>query len=132
MEEILFATVIRKVYSTFFQLADISLMPILYQHLTDILFRKLLDDHCTTSSHSKSLSSAIMQHEGNVIQYAAGYICKKASGKKIESKHHYKEEMVLCFMELVKDKDSTCDNSEEWTVKMNRRGLCHIRSFQRL
>ena len=28
---------------------------------------------------------------------------------------------------MVKDKDSTCDNSEEWTVKMNRRGLCHIK-----
>ena len=30
-------------------------------------------------------------------------------------------------MELVKDEDSTCDNSEEWTVKMNKRGLCHIK-----
>ena len=85
MEEILFATVIRKVYSSMvhiFQLADLSLMPILYQHLTDVLFQKLLDDHCTTSSHSESLYSAIMQHEGNAIQHAAGYICKKASGGK--------------------------------------------------
>ena len=52
-------------------------MPILCQHLTDILFRKLLDGHCTASSHSESLSSAIMQREGNAIQYAAGYICEK-------------------------------------------------------
>ena len=52
---------------------------------------------------------------------------RRLRGGKIESKHDYKEEMVLCFMELVKDKDSTCDNSEEWTVKMNRRGLCHIK-----
>ena len=41
MEEILFATVIRKVYSSvvyIFQLADLSLMPILYQHLIDTDF----------------------------------------------------------------------------------------------
>ena len=33
-------------------------------------------------------------------------------------------------MELVKDKDSTCDNSKEWTVKVNRGGLCHIKAIE--
>ena len=30
-------------------------------------------------------------------------------------------------MELVKDKDSSYGNSEEWTVKVNRGGLCRIK-----
>ena len=113
---------------TFLKLADLTPTPILYQHLTDILFRKLLYDQCTTTSQSTSSSSAITEREANAIRYAAGYVCKKLQ-KKIEmSKHKYKEEMVLCLMDLTKDKnDKSCGNFEGWTVKISRGGLCRIK-----
>lgn len=113
---------------TFLKLADLSPTPILYQHLTDILFRKLLHNHCMISTHSGPLSSVITQREGNAIRYAAGFVCKRLQKKIERSKLDNKEEMVACLMALIKDKKSrTCGNSEEWTVRVNRGGLCRIK-----
>jgi len=54
----------------------------------------ILHPHPTVNS---VLPSAITQREGNAIQYAAGYVCKKLRKKIESSKHEYKEEMILCL-----------------------------------
>ena len=112
----------------FIKLADLTATPILYQHLADILFRKLLNDQCTVASKSTSVPSAITEHEKNAISYAAGFACWKLRKKIKRSAHKYKNEMVMCLMDLTKDSnDKRCGNYEEWTVKINRRGLCRIK-----
>jgi len=55
-------------------------------------------------------------------------VCKRLQKKIERSKLDNKEEMVACLMALIKDKKSrTCGNSEEWTVRVNRGGLCRIK-----
>jgi len=71
------------------------------------------------------MSSVITEREGNAIRYAVGYVCKKLRKIIEKSKHEYKEEMALCLIQLTKDNNITsCSSSEEWTVKINRGGLC--------
>ena len=67
---------------TFLKLADLSPIPILYQHLTDILFRKLLDNHCMISTHSGPSSSVITQHEGTLFVMLL-VLCAKGFRKKL-------------------------------------------------
>ena len=110
-------------WRTFLKLPSVSPTPILFQHLTDFLFQKLLHDQFDI----KSSSAAITHREANAIRYAAGYVCKSLRKKIERSKHKYKEEMILCLTELSKDSDSSCGNCEERTVKVNRGGLCHIK-----
>jgi len=77
VEELFCATVIREVYNSMGKLlkfANLMPTPILYQHLIEVLFWKLLDDQCTATSQSTSVSSEITEHEGNAIRYAAGYV----------------------------------------------------------
>jgi len=43
-------------------------------------------------------------NESSALQYIAGYVCRHLH-KKIERENHdLKEEMILCLVELVKDK----------------------------
>ena len=88
----------------------------LYQHLTTIMFREEI------SKKMKSVSSAAFQplpeDEGNALRYTAGYIRQHLRKQLKRGNHAMKEELVLCLMELIKDKDSDkCDSAEEWTVQ---------------
>ena len=38
-----------------------------------------------------------------------------------------KYELVLCLMALVKNSSEECGNDEEWTIMMDRGGICHIK-----
>jgi len=109
-------------------LADLTPTPILYQRLTDILFRKLLNHQCTVASKNTSVPSAITEREKNSIRYTAGFVCRKLRKKIKRSAHKYKDEIVMCLMDLTKDSnDKRCGNYEEWTEKINRGGLCCIK-----
>lgn len=67
-------------------------------------------------------------NESSALRYVAGYVCRHLH-KKIERENHdLKEEMILCLVELVKDKTvEDQGTSEEWTNLIDRGGLCHIK-----
>ncbi|XP_065888818.1 uncharacterized protein [Dysidea avara] len=115
----------REDWVNFLDSANVAATPILYQHLTDILFRGYIGDHVTgcTAETKVDPAPAVTKREGNALRYAAGYVCRHLR-KKIEcSKHELKEEMVLCLMTLTKDtpeEHSECGSSEEWTLALDR------------
>jgi len=51
-----------------------------------------------------------METEGNILQYIAGYICRQLKTKIERTNHKLKEELVLCLMDMTKDRDT-----EQWT-----------------
>jgi len=75
-----------------------------------------------------AVPSTITEHEKNAIRYAAGFVCRKLHKKIKRSAHKYNDEIVMYLMDLTKDSnDKRCGNYEEWTVKINRGGLCRIK-----
>jgi len=61
------------------------------------------------------------------VTYAAD-VCKKIE----RESHEFKEEMVLCTMELVKDPQDTetkIQTDEQWTDLIDRGGLWHVKEM---
>lgn len=120
-----------KMWTVFLNSIDLTPAPSFYQHLTDLVFRKMMQDHLIFSSPTDSDTctvTPITQQEGNALRYAAGYVCRHLRKKIERGSHEFREELVLCLMALVKDRTSEeCGNDEEWTMMMDRGGLWHIK-----
>jgi len=104
--------------------------PVLYQHLTDIVFKCLINKHFEIVYLDQE-PAEINVNEKNVLRYVAGYIGRKLRTKIERENHELKEEMVLCLMELVKDGDlrgSDIGDDEEWTNLVDRGGLWHVKA----
>jgi len=108
--------------------------PVLFQHLTDLVFRKCLDDHFKAMHQDKQVSSKdleLREIEKGVLYYVAGYICRQLRKKLERESHEFKEEMVLCLVELVKDHHNTERqleaDYEHWTDLIDRGGLWHVK-----
>lgn len=70
----------------------------------------------------------ISHQEGSALRYAVGYVCRHLRKKIQHGSHELKEELILCLMALVKDRDSEeCGTDEEWTKMMDRGGLWHVK-----
>jgi len=98
----------RKEWIKFLECAKVTATLHLYQHVTDVIFRRYIAKHITESTSASDTkldpAPAITQREGSALCYAAGYVCRHLC-KKIEcSSHELKEEMVLCLMALAKDR----------------------------
>ena len=103
--------------------------PVLYQHLTDLIFKELLHLKYSIAAEDTENSSTgpLTHNEINALRYAAGYACRHVRKKVEASSHPLKEEMVLCLMTMVKEKtDTTSGPCEEWTDLVDRGGLWHI------
>ena len=104
--------------------------PVLYQHLTDLVFKEMLHSKyfIVANDTEKASTGPLTCNELNALRYAAGYVCRHV-GKRIEaSSHPLKEEMVLSLMTMVKEKSNTTSGPcEEWTDLVDRGGLWHIR-----
>jgi len=71
----------------------------------------------------------LTEDEGNALRYTAGYICRHLRKQLERGNHAMKEELVLCLMELTKDKESDRrDSDEEWTVRVDRGGLWYVKN----
>ena len=56
----------------------------------------------------------------------AGFICRQLQCKLERESHEFKQELILCLVELVKH-DEECGTDEEWTDLLDRGGLVHIK-----
>jgi len=124
----------RKKWIKFLECAKVVATPHLYQHVTDVIFRRYITEHVTESASASATkldpAPALTQREGNALRYAAGYVCRHIRNKIERSNHKFKEEIVLCLMALTKDspEDGTEHTySEEWILLIDRGGLWHIK-----
>jgi len=75
-------------WTTFLKSVNLTPTPILYQHLTNIIFRNMVNNHFVCSSSGCSNAVAAVSHqEGSVLRYAAGYVCRHLQ-KKIKCESH--------------------------------------------
>lgn len=61
--------------------------------------------------------------EKGVLRYIAGYICCHLR----QRSHQFREEMIICLMELVKSQDT--EGPEEWTILIDGGGLWNVKEF---
>jgi len=62
--------------------------------------------------------------ERNVLRYIAGYICRQLRKKIKRTNHKLKEELILCLVDMTKDRDMEDHGTdEEWTDLIDRGGL---------
>jgi len=106
--------------------------PVLYQHLTDLIFQNLINSHFKIVYLDQEQEPKEMNlNERNVLRYIAGYVCRKLRTKLERENHELKEEMVLCLVELIKDSDmlgADEGTDEDWTNLVDRGGLCHVKT----
>jgi len=87
-------------------IANIAIEPTLYQHLTDIIFKRQLHNYLKVLYAEQTDKAHIMETEGNIIRYIAGYICRQLRTKIERTNHKLKEELVLCLMDMTKDRNT--------------------------
>ena len=116
-------------WTNFLRTTNEPAKPVLFQHLTDLIFRDCLNEHFKVLHLNDQESSAELTNaEKGVLRYVAGYVCRQLRKKLERESHKYKEEMVLCLMELIKGQDSEEHGTdEEWTDLIDRGGLWHIK-----
>ena len=108
--------------------ANNPMQPVLYQHLTDLIFRILIDDHFKVEYIDQDGTSEITHDEASALRYAAGYILRHVRENLEKGHHELKEELILCLMALTKDRNSEEHSTlEEWTTLIDRGGLWHIK-----
>lgn len=104
------------------------MQPVLYQHLTDEVFKILIKRHFQIVHLEQDASSEIETNEGNALRYVAGYVCRHLHKKIEKENHEFKEEIVSCLMQLVRDKNSQeCETDEQWTKRVDRGGLWYVK-----
>ena len=101
---------------------------VLYQHLTDLMFKSLLKSTYSLADRTFQPPSPLTINEANALRYVAGYVCCHLRKIIEASAHPLKEEMILCLMNMVKDKSDTSEgHCEEWTNLVDHGGLWHVR-----
>jgi len=92
------------------------------------MFCKCLDNHfkILQLDEVSETDVELREIEKGVVQYIAEYICRQLRHKLERESHEFKEEMILCLMELVKDNEE-CGINEEWTDLLHRGGLAHVK-----
>ena len=101
--------------------------PVLYQHLTDLVFRQLIQSHYLGSA-SKAAAPSLTKHEGRALRYAIGYVCRHLRKKIEENNHELKEELILCLVSLLKGSDiEDCGTDEDWIRAQDRGGLLYVK-----
>ena len=81
--------------------------PIIYQYVTDKVYKRLIEIHFPVTSESGPRPSAapgsLTYSEANALRYAAGYVCR-AVRKAIRTRGGAsKDELLLCLDELLDD-----------------------------
>ena len=120
-------------WTAFIKATGVTVKPVVFQHLTDVIFRKFLNYHFKIQYLDDTVDDDLemRKNEKGVLRYIAGYICRHLRQKLERESHEFREEMILCLMELVKSQDSEepCTTDEEWTDLIDRGGLWRVKEF---
>lgn len=107
---------------------DSKSTPILYQNISDRLFRILLKQKLcvTTKPADTAYAPTLTYEEQNALRYAAGYIPRALRKKLDQSGHEHKVELILCLTELTEDEEESPYESKDWEKVVDRGGLIHV------
>lgn len=122
------------------QETGIQPLPTLYQHLTHIMFKKLITIHfpiVEVQSSSCETSSAVRYEEANAVRYVAGYVCRAVRENIMSCNSPLKQQLLICIWELLEDVDIDSSESEDdnqqrelsssdWVNAVDRGGLLHV------
>ena len=92
--------------------------PVLYQRLTDTMFKKMLGRRITVIRHAGEDVDPLTLNEENALRCVAGYVCKQVKSKLKRSSHSQilKEELISCMDTLREYGNETTDDSFRWTT----------------
>ena len=112
----------------FLQLSGANASPTLYQHITDIFFNHLIQQHFPTSSTEAPQSvQSLDYNESNALRYISGYLTRSIHHKLKKTTHKLQQELCLCLAELNDvNPDELDDESNEWMNAVDRGGLKHV------
>ena len=65
-----------KQWTDFLSTIDITVQPVLFQHLTDEIFKRLVQDYFKMQHLEQETVEVTTNEENNVIRYIAGYVCR--------------------------------------------------------
>ena len=78
--------------------------PIFFQYVTDKIMEILIKEHFPVESTSTLGSGkeaiSLDYEESNALHYTAGYVIRSLTKKLMRSKHHLKDELILCLREM--------------------------------
>jgi len=103
-ENIIFYVNFVKLWADFLSDVTPPVQPVLFQHLTDEIFTALVQDYFQVQYLEEENIEFPTDDENNVIRYIAGYVCHHLRSNLEKENHELKEELVLCLMDLKKDK----------------------------
>ena len=107
-----------------------STMPILSQHLTDLLMDQIRFPIILPKPQHQNITLTI--RENQALRYSAGYVCKHVLKKLEKSSHPHKDELIDSIADLYRTSpDDSGDSSDEdrstvWLKAIDRGGLCHV------
>ena len=108
----------------------VSPTPVLYQHLTDVVFKSLICSKLLFQTQKSADEVTLI--EVYALRYVAGCVCHHVCNSIRQKNHPLKDDLLLCLSSLVKlsgDGDD-CGTAEEWTNLVDRGGLVHINEIR--
>ena len=123
-----------------FKEADTQALQTLYQHLTHLMFKEMIQIHFPIAesqpSSSCDVSTTTDYEEANAVRFVAGYVCRAVRKKVQASSSPLRQELLLAIWELLEDEDpvisSESENedqqlaSSDWVNAVNRGGLLRV------
>ena len=64
-----------KQWTDFLVVVDEPVQPVLFQHLTDLVFQMLLQNHFKILYIDEDISNEMTADESSALRYIAGYVC---------------------------------------------------------
>ncbi len=109
--------------------------PILFQHITNYIFKQLIKRHLAiplhvtvVSSDSNQQGQSLSYEERNALQYAAGYIPRNLRQKIERSAGSNKISLKMCLQDIIEEDGMGDDDSQDWLKAVDRGGLMHVTS----
>ena len=118
-----------KHWTEFVAVVDEPVKPVLFQHLSDLIFRMLIEQHYRVVHQDHEEFGELTENENAALRYVAGYICRHLR-KKIQRSRgdaKSKEEMIMYLMQLIRNKKQK--SMEQTTNLMDRGGLFHVKEI---
>ena len=103
--------------------------PTFYQEVTDLLFDGIIASTLPVRPPVPSEAAAITCDDANIINYAAGYVCRKIHSSIHRSSRPDQAELLRCVKALLKedDEEEAVSLSAAWVNEVDRGGLWHVR-----
>ena len=116
-------------WKTFLSTAQCLCTPMLYQHLVDLFFKRMLNEEFDVTPEEQTVElRELTETEANIIRYVAGYICRHLQRKLEHENHPLKKDLILNLTSMVKfNLDDASGPCEDWLDLMDRGGLWHVR-----